>query len=281
VKPPHCLPILFLLLLAVSGRSVARAQENPTIRIAIGQIVCLDGDRSGNLVRMEHAMQKAVQEKADLITFPETALLGWVNPDAWERACAIPGENTDELGRLARKYHLWICTGLAEKVEDSLYDSAVLIDDKGNIRLKHRKINVLEELMASPYTPGCEVQVADTKWGRFGMIICADSWGEGVAERMKALTPDLLLVPYGWAASEDQWPEHGKELEKWVRYLGKFLECPVVGTDPVGEISHGPWTGLTYGGQSLAVDSKGKVLVTCADRDTDLKIIELTIQSKK
>jgi predicted amidohydrolase len=252
------------------------AQE-PTIRIAIGQIFCLDGDKEGNYVRIEHAMQEAKEMNADLITFPETSLLGWVNPEDFKRASPIPGIDSDRLGALARKYKMFMSIGLGEKEGDKLFDSAILIDDRGTILLKHRKINILPELMNPPYTPGDQVNTVLTRWGRIGMIICADSWGEGIVDRLKEQKPDLLLVPYGWAAEETQWPEHGKELEKWVVYLGKTLGCPVVGTDVVGQISHGPWSGLTYGGQSLAVDNKGKVLVRCADRDREVKLLNLKL----
>ena len=256
----------------LSGHMTGQEQ---TIKIAIGQIFCLDGDKEGNFTRIEHAMAEAALQHAELITFPETSLLGWVNPDAHQRAHPIPGNDSDRLGALARKYKMYVAIGLAEKEEDKLFDAAILLDDQGNILLKHRKINILTELMDPPYTPGNQVKAVDTKWGRIGMIICADSWGEGVVDRMKTENPDLLLVPYGWAASETQWPEHGKQLEKWVSYLGKTLECPVVGTDLVGQISHGPWSGLTYGGQSLAVNSKGEVLVRLADRDREVRVIEL------
>jgi predicted amidohydrolase len=251
--------------------------QGRTLRVAIGQIFCLDGAKEGNFARIEHAMQEARDQGADLIVFPECSLLGWVNPDAHRLACPIPGPDSDRLGALARKYHLYVAVGLAEKDGDRLFDSAILLDDEGNILLKHRKLNILTSLMDPPYTPGDQVAAVDTKWGRLGMIICADCWGEGVVDRMKARKPGLLLIPFGWAAKEEEWPEHGKKLEDLVRKLGKTLECPVVGVDLVGEIAHGPWTGRTYGGQSLAVDGDGAVLARCADRDREVKVVALTV----
>ena len=48
--------------------------EIKTVRVALCQIFCLDGDRSGNLVRIENALQEAKKADTDIACFPETAL---------------------------------------------------------------------------------------------------------------------------------------------------------------------------------------------------------------
>ena len=84
---------------------------------------------------------------ADIACLPETALLGWVNPEAHKRACAVPGADSDRLCKLAKDFGIYLCVGLAEKDGGKLYDSALLIGNAGQILLKHRKINLLSELM--------------------------------------------------------------------------------------------------------------------------------------
>ncbi len=79
-----------------------------TLKIAICQILALDGDRAGNFVRIENALRQAARAHAQIACFPETALLGWVNPDAHDRAHPIPGADTDRLAALARKYDTYI-----------------------------------------------------------------------------------------------------------------------------------------------------------------------------
>ncbi|PHN06049.1 carbon-nitrogen hydrolase family protein [Flavilitoribacter nigricans] len=276
-RKPCTLLLLFAFLACQTGPATQTdTAENMSLRIAIAQIFCLDGDRSGNFRRIENALIRAKTEGADIVCFPEMAILGWVNPDAHERAFPIPGSDTERLGELARQYGVFIAIGLGEKDGDQLYDSAVLIDDQGEILLKHRKNNILSELMDPPYTPGSGVQVVDTKFGRIGMMICADTFLEELVAEMAELAPDLLLIPYGWAEHEDRWPKHANELEAVVVNTGKKVKTTVVGTDLVGEISKGPWAGYVYGGQSLAVDATGKVLVKLADRDSDLQILKIS-----
>jgi len=248
-----------------------------TLRIAMGQIFCLDGDRAGNFVRIENALREAKDAQADIVCFPETAILGWVNPEAHKRAHPIPGEDTKRLSELAVRYQIYICIGLAEKSDKNLFDSAVLIDETGKIILKHRKINLLTELMTPPYTAGEEIQIKETPLGRIGMLICADTFKEEVLEQMAQLKPDLLLVPYGWAAEEEEWPEHGRALEKVVRQAAQKTGGAVVGTNLVGMIGHGPWLGRVYGGQSVAVDREGKVLARGKDRERDIIIATCSI----
>ncbi|MCB0629348.1 MAG: carbon-nitrogen hydrolase family protein [Saprospiraceae bacterium] len=247
-------------------------------RIALAQVFLLDGDRSGNFRRIENAMIEAKAAGADIICFPEMAILGWVNPDAHERAHPIPGADSDRLGALAKQYGLFVAIGLGEKDGEHLYDAAILLDDTGKILLKHRKNNILSELMTPAYTPGQGVQVVSTKFGKIGLMICADTFLDKLTAEMAGLQPDLLLVPYGWAEHEDQWPQHGKQLEEVVINTAKHIKTTVVGTDLVGEISKGPWAGYVYGGQSLAVDASGNILAKLADRDREVKIIEVILR---
>jgi predicted amidohydrolase len=51
----------------------------------------------------------------------------------------------------------------------------------------------------------------------------------------------------------------------------------MVGVDLVGEMSHGPWRGRTYGGSSFVADGRGEIVLTLRDRDTDLRVIELAV----
>ena len=264
-----------MTLSSISSPAKVCSVKNEQIKIAMAQILCLDGDLSGNLIRIENALKEAKEKQAEIIVLPESSLLGWENPDAHERACPIPGKDSEVLCNLARKYQMYICIGLDEKEGGKLYDSAILIDNEGNILLKHRKINVLPELMTPPYSVGEGVQVVQTKFGKIGVMICADSMQGNLLEEMKSKKPDLLLIPYGWAAPEKEWPQHGQKLVKVVKKAATQIGCPVIGTDLIGQISHGPWTGQVYGGQSVFYNPKNEELVVGKDRDKDLILISI------
>ena len=267
------------LLLSLLTALALPKEGPPTVRIAVCQILAIDGDREGNFRRIEYALEQARAEHADIATFPESAILGWQNPDAHRLATPIPGADSDRIAALARQYGLMICLGLDEKDGDRLYDSAILVDKTGKLLWKHRKLNVLAHLMDPPYAVGAPegIGAVDTEYGRIGVLICADTFVDPYVERITQLKPDLVLVPYGWAAEVDKWPQHEKDLERLVARRAEAWQCPVVGTDLVGVIMHGPWTGQTYGGASVVADGSGHVVALLRDRDVEMRVVEVPI----
>jgi predicted amidohydrolase len=253
--------------------------EGRTVRVAVCQTFCIDSDREGNLCRISYAVEEAAKQGAQLACFPETAVLGWINPESHELADPIPGPTVDRLAALARKHKLMMAVGLCEKDGPDLYDSAVLIGTDGRILLKHRKINTLIQLLTPPYARGTpdQIRAVDTPLGRIGVLVCADTFEDDLVSRAAAQSPELLIVPYGWAAPKEEWPAHGRRLANLVSSVAKRTGCPVVGTDLVGVISAGPWQGRTYGGQSVVADARGQILGVLRDRDVDLRVFDLPV----
>ena len=278
---PMILKKLSLILVVSILVSAAYGAPKKTVRLAVCQILVIDSDREGNFRRIEYALEQAEAQHADIALFPESSILGWENPEAHRLAEPIPGKDSDRIAGLARKYKVMIAIGLDEKDGDRLYDSAILMDKTGKLLAKHRKINVLPELMTPPYAEGRpeDIGVVETEFGRLAVLICADTFTDAYLERLKALKPDLMLVPYGWAAANDQWPEHSKLLEELVKKRAAQVGCPMAGVDLVGEMTHGPWQGRTYGGSSFVADGKGTILLTARDRDTDFRVIDLGVGS--
>lgn len=247
--------------------------------IAIAQIYCQDGDHAGNVQRIEQAIQSAKAQGAALVLFPESILYGWLNPEAHTKADPIPGPDSDILCNMAKKHQIHLCIGLDEKDGDQLFGSAILIDDQGKLLAKHRKINVLPELMSPPYTAGNTVTCVQTRFGNIGLLVCADSFQEENLVALQQLKPDLLLIPYGWAAPEAAWPDHGLALQKVVQHAAQVVGCPVVGADLVGILTNGPWQGQVYGGQSVACDKKGAIIALGKDREPDLLVFTVPVES--
>lgn len=111
---------------------------------------------------------------------------------------------------------------------------------------------------------------ADTPLARIGLLICADTHDEALLERMRPQEPELVLVPYGYAAECEAWPQHGLELERVVAHAARTIRAPVIGTNRIGRIAHGRWKGRTYAGHSVAADRAGNVVARGADFETDI-----------
>lgn len=272
----HLKHTLALILLA-TGCAIAATSDAKPVKVAICQILVIDSDREGNFRRIEYALADAEAQGAQIAAFPESAILGWENPEAHRLAEPIPGPDSKRIQDLARKYNMMIAIGLDEKDGDHLYDSAILVDRSGKLLWKHRKINVLPELMTPPYAQGRpdDINVVETEFGRIAFLICADTFTDAFFERVKQLKPDFMIVPYGWAAKPEEWPEHAIELEKIVSKRAKELDCDVVGTDLVGIMSAGPWKGYTYGGASVVISASGDVVAKLRDRDIETRVVEI------
>ena len=278
------LPWIAVLTLATACVNVVTERgEEPAervLRVALCQL-SVSGDYAGNMQAVDRALGLAASDGADLACFPEACLFGWVNPDAHQLADSIPGPTSDRLGELARRHGLMVAIGVAEREGGRLYDSALLIDRDGGILLRHRKVNILSELMEPPYTPGSDASasVVDTRLGRIGMLICADTFQDVTVGEIAAAGPQVVLVPYGWAAPLQDWPQHGANLHSWVAHTARRVQAPVVGVDAIGEIEHGPWTGYLYGGQSVVCDRTGEVILVLADREPEVRVIEIALEA--
>eukprot|EP00039_Didymoeca_costata_P024985 m.12050 g.12050 ORF g.12050 m.12050 type:complete len:295 (-) comp4577_c0_seq1:22-906(-) len=286
---------ILLACIVILNHKATTGAENVTVGFA--QIMCLSSDLDGNHLRIQHAATKAKAMGAEIVVFPETALLGWDNPYAWKAADTIPGRDTDKLAKVAKENNITMIVGMAERVNEStLHDAAVLIDAEGKVRTVHRKINILTELMTPPYQPGrndsTNIQVTEVSIGnikiKLGMLICADTFLENVVQAMAELKPDILAIPYGWSGCPANdtdaqecskalmWPAHGKDLVNLVSGVANKTGAIAIGADSVGQQTVGPWRGQTYGGWST-IASPENILLVGADRDVDIQTVTVAL----
>jgi N-carbamoylputrescine amidase len=246
------------------------------LAVALCQVE-VTSDSEANLLSIEAAIADAALGGAQIACFPEACIFGWTNSAAHDAAATIPGETFDRIAAAAREHHVMVAIGLAERDGPNLHNTAVLIDIDGSLLVKHRKVNILSELMDPPYQPGPGAQdsVVDTRFGRIGLLICADTFQDETVAELAAQQPDLVIVPYGWAAPAGDWPQHADSLHAWISHTARRCKAPVVGVDSTGELHTGPWQGFVLGGQSMACDADGNPLEVLPDRAASTRIVSL------
>ncbi len=259
------------------------ATTSRTVRTAVCQTRCLNSDVEGNIQTIEQAVEEAAGKGAQIAAFPETAFIGWVNTAAHELAESIPGRLSDIVCDLASRHEIMTSIGLTEKVEGGIYDSMILAGSNGDILLRHRKINTLAELLTPPYLRGRKEDLAavDTHFGRIGVMICADSFVDEHHRIMADLRPDLLLIPYGWAAEKEEWPGHGKKLEETVSSIARNVGAATVGTNLLGEITTGPWKGKTFEGHSVVADATGHIIALGENNREEILIVDIPLPPRR
>ncbi len=144
------------------------------VALAIPQIV--PDQQSANLAAMQRMIQTAAEQSVELIVFSEAALTGLTNTGDPEHDLAlgqlVPGPATNRIGQLAWTKHMWVGFGLFERDHDELYDSAVLVDPEGNIRLTYRRIDPhWHHWHSRPcsnmiYQPGTEFRALNCRWAK-------------------------------------------------------------------------------------------------------------------
>ena len=263
---------LWLSLWAACVTPLPAIQDGP-IKVAACQIL-VDGDPEAALARVDAALGEAVALGAQIACFPEACVLGWVNPEAHTRAGGPNGATVKRLQELARRHRIMFAVGLVQKEGESLHNVALLIDRDGEVLLRHRKVNIMQGLMEPAYVAGDEeaASVVDTRLGRIGLLVCADTFKDTLVNTLAQARPDLVLVPYGWAAPEGDWPGHGKSLHAWISNTALKTGAPVLGVDSVGALGHGPWTGFVLGGQSACAGSSGELHGVLADREAQVPV---------
>jgi len=168
-------------------------------RIALAQFDTKVGDKEHNFSRMKEYAEKAREQGADLIIFPELSLTGYVCRDLYyELAELIPGPTTHRMVDLARSLGIYIIYGMVERSSASasiLYNTAVLVGPEGLVG-KYRKMHlpthsVFEEKRY--FRPGYDAPVYETDVGRIGMMICYDIFFPEVARLLRIRGAELLV----------------------------------------------------------------------------------------
>jgi predicted amidohydrolase len=154
---------------------------------------------------LESIVQAIDSFQGHLLVFPEFALSGYQflsKEEAWELAEDVPsGKACQQMEQAIRGRELYVVVGLAERDQDCLYNSAVLIGPKGYIGT-YRKTHLFfeETLWFSPGNTGFPVW--DIGMAKIGLLVCFD-WFYPEAARTLALKgadilchPSNLVLPY-------------------------------------------------------------------------------------
>lgn len=237
-----------------------------TVLLAMIQMKVKGNDIDANLENAAGLVATASAAGADIAILPECMDIGWTHPGSLKNAGSIPdGKVFSFLRDLAITNNIFICSGMTEKDDGKVYNTAVFINNKGDLLLKHRKINELD--IGKPYySTGDRLNVADTELGRIGVMICADAIIEdrSITTALARMEPDLILSPCAWAVPPgfDNTKEPYGDLwrDAYMPIAEKFSTY-IIGVSNVGPIIDGPWKGWDCIGASLAIDNKGKEML--------------------
>jgi nitrilase len=161
--------------------------SNRKVRAAAVQLSPVLFSRDGTTEKVLQAIASAADQGVELIVFPETfipyypyfsfiqppVLMGKEHMRLYEEAVTVPGPVTDAVSRAARSYGMVVVLGVNERDNGSLYNTQLIFDADGSLKLKRRKITpTFHERMVWGQGDGAGLKVVDTAVGKVGALAC-------------------------------------------------------------------------------------------------------------
>jgi predicted amidohydrolase len=144
--------------------------------------------------RLERMVLDAARNH-DLILVPECAYPAYfIHPDEGNLESILSDGETilNRIKEIARQNKVYVAYGYVEKSGELLYNTALLIDRQGNEVVKKRK-SFLWHFDDTWFAEGNDVAVADTDFGRVGVVVCADARMPEIV-RLAALEGAELII---------------------------------------------------------------------------------------
>lgn len=148
-------------------------------------------------------MHAAKAKKVDMICFPEDSIsLG-------------PKKNKliiSQVMECCKLYGIWCIISTHLKEKKYHYNSGLLIDDKGNISGKHKKVHVLGD--GPKITPGSKFDIYKTPFCKVGIAICWDVSNPRAIYSMAKKGAKIIFCPMYWCYDDWAHKKNHKKFEK-------------------------------------------------------------------
>ncbi len=220
------------------------------VTVALVQMAPKVSEPEVNLSRMVEFIERiALEQKVDLIVFPELAVTGYeCGVRFTDMAERIPGHVVNVISRKASEFSVHILFGMPvkEKVETIIYNAAVLLGPDGEVIGDYRKVHLRgEERMA--FRSGFRYPVFETGLGMVGVMIGWDLAFPEVARSLTLNGAEIICVLANWeAAAMDEW-------ETYVKARAYENSTFIVAVNRVGEDY-----AYSFGGMSMVVGPDGQ-----------------------
>ena len=184
-------------------------------------------DKEKGVKKTIRLIGEASQEDAKIIVFPEAfipayprgmsfgAVVGSRSDEGredffqyWNNSITVPGAETAEIGKAAKKAKAYVVIGVIEKDSDSsqgtLYCTALFFGPDGELLGKHRKLKPTgSERLIWGEGDGSTLPVFDTPYGRIGTLICWENYMPLARAAMYDKGVQIYIAPT--ADARDTW----------------------------------------------------------------------------
>jgi len=232
--------------------------------VGIIQLKSKLNDKENNLERLESLIYEE-KERADLYVLPEFFNIGYdlenINNNAEMLGELIPdGYTTLKIIEITKRYNISIIANILEKdsiIKGKYYDTSFLVDEKGQLLGKYRKIFVhpKEKFRLSE---GRSIEIIDWKGIKIGLSICYDHAFPELYRIMALKGIELVIISSAIPKSFERLIE--------IRTAARAQDNQIfaIGVNAVGKTSG---NSLDFCGCSIAVDPHGEILTKLGNEE--------------
>ncbi|MGA9150661.1 MAG: carbon-nitrogen hydrolase family protein [Candidatus Nitrosopolaris sp.] len=233
-------------------------------------------DKEENLRLSLEFVKEGAKRKARLICFPEFQMAFSSAKQSSKQLTNVAesAENGNFIVKLcsaARSCKIDIVATIYEKSDElsfkRVYDTAVLINSKGNIISRYRKVHLYDALgfkESLKLMAGNSIeQPSETSTGTIGLMICYDIRFPEISRILAVQGAEILAAPSAWIQGV-------MKEEHWVTLLkarsienGLYMVAP----DQVGNI---------FSGRSMVIDPFGSVILDMGNRE-GMEVVDIDI----
>jgi predicted amidohydrolase len=157
------------------------------VTVAVAQLTLTSSLRK-NIEKIKHFIKFAKTKKVDIVCFPETSLKG--------EPIDIKNPRVKEIFTECKKNSIWCIIGDYIKEKKYTYNTMLLINRKGNLVGKYKKVFVCED---RPLVKrGSTFKVFSTELGKLGIAICWDVAYPNSLYSMVKKHADIVFCPMCW-----------------------------------------------------------------------------------
>jgi predicted amidohydrolase len=186
-----------------------------------------------NLKTFADIIDRDAPGKTDVILLPEGSTVIGTGKTYIDVSEPVPGPTTKMLGEFARRRNSYVAAGIYEREGQAVYNTTVLLDRKGNLAGKYRKVYLPMGEVDGGLTAGNDYPVFQTDFGKVGIMICYDLFFPDPARALTLRGAELILLPI-WGGDETL--GKARAIENHVYIASSGYDYPTMIMDRTGEV---------------------------------------------
>ncbi len=249
------------------------------LTLALAQINTRLGDVPANLEKHLALAEEARRSGADLLVFPELSLTGYVLQDLVSTVAMRPGPDDPIFRRLLEaSQEIDLVVGFVDEDLRSRFYIAAAYLSRGEVVYVHHKLYLPTYGLFDEgrfFAWGDNIRAFDTRFGRFGILICEDFWHASPPYLLWLDGADLLLFA---SASPGRGLRNEPQLEsaRWVEHLNRaYASLFTIFVAHANRVGYED--GLNFWGGATVFDPNGELLVKGPYHEESLTLVEIDL----